>query len=76
MVTVVVGGSAKAARASGMDIKYAVYFFLSVAFRIEMRNSCTGLHYLAMVPTKEKCVSFSLSPSNPSRTEFSSGSHW
>jgi hypothetical protein len=27
MVTVVVAGSAKAARASGMDIVYAVYFF-------------------------------------------------
>jgi hypothetical protein len=30
---VVVGGSAKAARASGIDIGYAVYFFLSVGYR-------------------------------------------
>jgi hypothetical protein len=33
MVTVVVGGEAKAAMASGIDIGYAVYFFLSVAYR-------------------------------------------
>jgi hypothetical protein len=33
MVTVVVWGSAKAARASGIDIRYAVYFFLSVTYR-------------------------------------------
>jgi hypothetical protein len=33
MVTVVVRGSANAARESGIDIGYAVYFFLSVAYR-------------------------------------------
>jgi hypothetical protein len=33
MVTMVVGGSAKAARASGIDIGYTIYFFLSVVYR-------------------------------------------
>jgi hypothetical protein len=32
MVTVFVEGSVKAARASGIDIGYALYFFLSVAY--------------------------------------------
>jgi hypothetical protein len=32
MVTVVVGGSAKAARASGINIGYAIYFFRSLAY--------------------------------------------
>jgi hypothetical protein len=37
MVMEIVRGSANAARAPGTDMRYAVYFFLSVAYRLRKK---------------------------------------